>query len=114
MAGVITLLKNVTLCGDNAQSFNTEWVSFPAEYVNAQMTVVVHSRTGTSSATIVLQTTWDTDSVIPTGGTVTTGAPTSTVSNITANLGPLVRLNITYGGASTFILVSVFLTPKSS
>jgi hypothetical protein len=95
------------------RGFSTEWISFPAQYMNAQLTVVVHSRTGTSSATLVLQSTWDTDATTTVATVATTGAGTS-LSNITANLGPLVRLNITYGGNNTFVLLSVFLTPKSS
>jgi hypothetical protein len=110
--GTITLLKHFTFAGDN-QTFFTDWVHFPNEHMNAQLVVIVHSRTSTSAVSVQLQTTWDTATATSAGSSVSAGAPGTSQENITSGMGPMVRLALTGGGANTFMTISVYLTPKS-
>lgn len=113
--GVITLLDHVTLVGDAAQSFNTPWVGFPAEHNAAQLVAVVHSRISTSTVTLQLQSTWDSNATSDTGTSIATGTSAApSIVAISSGLGPLVRLNILFPAGSTSVCVSVFLTPKVS
>jgi hypothetical protein len=110
--GTITLLKHFSYAGDNGSSFFTDWVHFPAEQMNAQLVVVVHSRVSTGSMGVQLQTTWDTASAVSVGSSVTTGAPGTSQVDITSGLGPMVRLQLS-SSAEALITISVYLTPKS-
>ena len=111
--GTITLLKYFTFAGDSSSSFFTDWVHFPSEYKNAQLVVIVHSRTGTSVMTVQLQTTWDTATAVSAGSAVSTGAPATSQVDITSGMGPMVRLNLSSGAAEQVVTISVYLTPKS-
>lgn len=110
----LTLLKDFTIAADLNQTWNTDWIQFPAEHVNAQLVVVVKSRVGTVGALLQLQSTWDTDSVVSAGGSVTTAGAGTSIVDITSNLGPMVRLSITALNAATLVTLSVYLTPKSA
>lgn len=109
----IVLLKDFTFVGSMAQSFATDWVSFPAEYKQAEMFIVVKSRIIGSSLTAQLQGTYDTDSVVSVGGSSVLTAQGTTVVQITSSLTPMVRLLLT-AGADSQIIISVYLTPKIS
>jgi hypothetical protein len=111
--GPVTLLKNFTYVGDPAQSWNTDWVSWPAEFQNAQIVVLTKSRIGTSILSIQLQTTWDTDQASNVGTVINTGAPATQQQDINTGMGPMIRLNL-LSAAACQVVVSVFVTPKST
>ncbi len=98
--------------GRQQPAWGTDWISFPAGFKNAQLVIVTKSRIGTSSLAVQLQTTWDTDQVQDVGAAISTGAPAIQISNITADLGPMVRLHLSCA-SDCQVVVSVYLTPKS-
>jgi hypothetical protein len=110
---MITLLKYFTFAGANGSNFPTEWVRVPEDFQNWQFTVVVHSRTAGTAATVQLITTWDTANITALGSTeslATTGnhAP----QDIASGVGPMVRLQF-LSTADSVAVLSVYLTPKS-
>ncbi len=111
---VITLLKNFTFAGDNNQDWATDWIAVPAEYQNWQLVFIVKSLVSGSSLTVTLQTTWDTDSA----STVVVGSLLNTVGTtivpITSGVGPMVRLFFEPGVSPTLLVLSAYLTPKST
>ena len=113
---VLTLLKNLTFVGEQGDLWFTDCVAFPAGYENAQFVVIVESRAGSSTLDLVLQASWDTDSVSSIAATfMTTGGPGTTVVNITSGLGPLVRLSLLASAVGdSEVTLSVYLTPKKN
>ena len=109
----IVLLKYFTWVGDNGSSMNTEFVEFPAEHVNAQLTILCKSLIAGSAVTVQLQSSWDTDAVTNVGAPQLVNAVGTTILNVTAGLGPMLRLNLS-STAPSQLIVSVFLTPKSA
>lgn len=112
---ILTLLKNFTFVGDAGRPWTTDRIHFPAGHRRAQLAVLTKSRIGASVVQVRLQTTFDTDTVTSVGGATPTPAPgVATFVDIGTGLGPLVRLQLTAGGADTQVVFSVFLTPKVS
>jgi hypothetical protein len=109
--GVIVLVKDLAWVGATTQTWNTDWVSFPAGFQNAQLVVLVKSIVGGSLA-VQLETTWDTDTATDAGSAVTANAVGTNVQDITTGLGPMVRLNFVATGTTQLVL-SAYLTPKS-
>jgi len=115
MEDATTLLKNFTFTGDAGQSWATDWIGFPAQHKQAQLAVITKARTGASTVQVQLQTSFDTDTVADVGLPVATGTPgAATLSDLATGLGPMVRLVLAAGGASTHVTFSVYLTPKVS
>ena len=110
---VITIVKDLTFVGDNGQSWNTDWISFPAEHQNATLTVVVKSRIGGSNINVQLRGSYDTDSETNIGTAITTGAPGTTTQDINTGLTPMVRVLLT-ANANSQLVISIYLTPKST
>lgn len=111
---VITLLKNFTFVGQQADLWFTDWVAFPSGWQNAQFVVIIKSRASSAALDLVLQTSWDTDGANSIAATfMTTGGPGTTIVNITSGLGPLVRLSLLASAiGDSQITLSAFLTPK--
>lgn len=110
--GPITLLKNFSFVGDAAQSWATDWIAIPAEYQNWQLVIIVKSLISGSNLGYTLQTTWDTDSATNTSATGSLTAVGTTVTAISAGMGPMIRL-LMNPGATSHLVFSVYLTPKS-
>jgi len=110
----LTLLRNLTFVGQQGDLRFADWVAFTAGCENAQLVVIVKSRTGASTIDLHLQSSLDADSVIGITATfMTTCGPATTIVNTTSGLGPQVRLSPlapAVGGAQ--IALSVFLTSK--
>jgi hypothetical protein len=110
---VITLLKNFTFAGDNGQSWATDWIAVPAGFQNWQLIVLVKSIIAGSNIGWTLQTTWDTDTVSSTGATGSITAVSTTPTNITSGVGPMVRILFAPTVSPSIAVLSIFLTPKS-
>lgn len=109
----ITLLKNFAFVGDAGQSWSTDWIAVPAEYQNWQLVVIVKSIISGSNLAYILQTTWDTDSATNTLGTGTMTTVNTSISNLVASVGPMVRFFMN-PGATSHVVFSAYLTPKST
>ena len=110
---VHTLLKNFTFVGDTGQSWATDWIAIPAEFQNWQLVIIVKSLISGSNLGYTLQTTWDTDSATNTSATGSLTAVGTTVTAISAGMGPMIRL-LMNPAATSHLVFSVYLTPKST
>lgn len=113
----LTLLKLFTFAGDPGQNFNTDWVHFPATHVRADLVISSKLFTplgGGNNINVQLQTTYDTDEAVNVGAAVGVGGLGRSTQNITANLGPMVRLNLNNTGpVAVQGVISVWLQPKT-
>jgi len=110
---VITLCQDFAFVSATGQSFSFPWVSFPAEFKNAQIVVLAKSKSG-GNFTVTVQTTWDTDSVATVGSVVTVSAVATQIQDVATGLGPMIRLNLgNSSGSDAFSIISVYVTPKS-
>jgi len=109
---MITLLKYFTLAIGSGTPFNTEWIRVPEGFQNWQLTVLVHGAISTTNATLQLQTSWDTSFEDSIGSPQGLAIPGPFPQDITAGMGPLVRINFT-ATADSVVTLSVYLTPKS-
>lgn len=109
---MIQLLKYFTWAAANGGSMQTDWVRVPEEHQKWQLVVQVHGRISTTTATIQLQTTWDTSATSSLGSAVSLAALGLNPQDITSGMGPMVRLALA-ATADTAVTISVWLTPKS-
>lgn len=111
--GVLTIVQDFAFVAASGQSFNTPWIAFPAEHERAQIVVICKSRvSGTLLAQ--MQTTWDTDSESNVGSAASVNAQGTTITDITTGLGPMIRFNLAGSAADTIMVISIYVTPKSS
>lgn len=110
---MITLLKHFTFAAANNGQFITEWVRVPEGYQNWQLVFEVHSRISTTAGSAQLETTWDSATPSNLGTTPNLATIGIDKQDITSGMGPMVRLVLS-ATADTAVVVSVFLTPKSS
>lgn len=106
------MLRYFTFGGANGSSMNTEWVRIADGFQNWQLTVQVHSRISTTTATVQLQTSWDGSSQTALGSAVALATVGLNTQDITTGMGPMVRLAFS-ATADSVVVLSVWLTPKS-
>lgn len=112
--GVITILKDFTFVGSVGQVMATDWISFPAEYKNAQLALVVKSAIAPANLACVLQGTFDMDSETTIAAPAALTAAGTSLTDVTTGLTPMIRLQLTAGGgAATSMVLSAYLTAKS-
>jgi hypothetical protein len=108
---IVQLVDKIALVGPPGVTL--PWVRFPAEHQDCQLVIDVKSIISVGGAA-VLQTSWvpgdDATTLITVGPLSATGV---TVTNITTNIGPYVRLAIT-PAVGNFIALSAWITPKAS
>ena len=107
---VIVICKYLTFVGSAAQTFCTEWISFPAEHQTAELRVEAKS-VSTANMTVQGQTSYDTDSEDNVGSAITVAAAGTQTILISSGLGPMFRVKLTATSA-TFVVLCIYLTPK--
>jgi hypothetical protein len=110
--GTIVICKNLTLALSAAQSWATDWISFPAEHQNADMVVALQGFTA-ANFSVQGQSSYDTETTLSAGAAATPTVVGNVVILITSNLGPMFRVLFT-GTGSTVATISIYLTPKSN
>jgi hypothetical protein len=109
---VITIMQDQAVVLANTQEYNTPWISFPAEFKNAQVVVQCKGRiSGTLGVT--MQATWDTDSASTVGSTISVNAVGTTLQDVSTGLGPMVRFNLEATTGDVVQMISIYLTTKS-
>jgi hypothetical protein len=104
--------KDLTLAGGPPQEWRTEWVPWPSHIQSAQFVVVCKSLVS-GSASVRLFTSWDMNTEVMAAG-ISVSALGTTVQDVPGDIGPLVAVRYVLSTASTRMVISAYVIPKST